>query len=161
MPRVSADGVRVGRVDYGRGVFAVRRFRRDETIGEVTGRIFDDPENGSNHCIDLGDNFSLEPAAPFRYLNHSCTPNCQLVLVEPEHLNGHPVPWRAVVDATRTILPGDELTIDYAWPADSAVPCLCGSERCRGWIVDRRELRKLARVNGHANGRSTARAKPR
>ena len=27
------------------------------------------------------------------------------------------------------------MTIDYAWPADSAIRCQCGSENCRGWIV--------------------------
>ncbi len=44
------------------------------------------------------------------------------------------------VESTRDIFPGDELTIDYAWPADRAARCLCGSPNCRGWIVDPAEL---------------------
>ena len=40
------------------------------------------------------------------------------------------------VEAIRDIMPNEELTIDYAWPADRAVKCLCGKPRCRGWIVD-------------------------
>jgi len=47
------------------------------------------------------------------------------------------------VESTRDILPGEELTIDYAWPADRAVKCLCGSRNCRGWIVDPNELNEL------------------
>ncbi len=47
------------------------------------------------------------------------------------------------VESTRDILPGEELTIDYAWPADRAAKCLCGASTCRGWIVDPDELHEL------------------
>ena len=47
------------------------------------------------------------------------------------------------VETTRDILPGEELTIDYAWPADRAMKCLCGAKSCRGWIVDPAELGEL------------------
>ena len=49
------------------------------------------------------------------------------------------------VETLRDILPNEELTIDYAWPADRAAKCFCGSERCRGWIVDPQELEQLSR----------------
>jgi len=48
------------------------------------------------------------------------------------------------VESTRDILPGEELTIDYAWPADRAAKCLCGSPNCRGWIVDPKELHAIS-----------------
>ncbi|MDR0871129.1 MAG: hypothetical protein LBN39_10100 [Planctomycetaceae bacterium] len=47
------------------------------------------------------------------------------------------------VESVRDIMPGEELNIDYAWPADRAVKCLCGSPKCRGWIVDPKELKLL------------------
>lgn len=47
------------------------------------------------------------------------------------------------IEAIRDIMPGEELTIDYAWPADRGAKCLCGSPRCRGWIVDPDELHLL------------------
>lgn len=47
------------------------------------------------------------------------------------------------VETLRDILPGEELTIDYAWPAEKAARCLCGSPKCRGWIVDPEELKEL------------------
>lgn len=40
------------------------------------------------------------------------------------------------VEATKDILPGEQLTIDYAWTSDRAVRCLCGVPSCRGWIID-------------------------
>jgi hypothetical protein len=47
------------------------------------------------------------------------------------------------IEAIRDIMPGEELTIDYAWPADRNAKCLCGSPQCRGWIVDPKELHLL------------------
>ena len=47
------------------------------------------------------------------------------------------------VEAIRDIMPNEELTIDYAWPADRAARCLCGQPQCRGWIVDPAERELL------------------
>lgn len=47
------------------------------------------------------------------------------------------------VESLRDIMPGEELTIDYAWPADRGTKCLCGSPTCRGWIVDPAELDEI------------------
>ena len=47
------------------------------------------------------------------------------------------------VETLRDIMPNEELTIDYAWPADRAAKCLCGQPRCRGWIVDAAERKLL------------------
>jgi len=47
------------------------------------------------------------------------------------------------VESIRDIMPNEELTIDYAWPADRAARCLCGKPQCRGWIVDPAERELL------------------
>ena len=47
------------------------------------------------------------------------------------------------VESIRDIMPNEELTIDYAWPADRAAKCLCGTPQCRGWIVDTAERELL------------------
>ena len=134
-------GVEAGPAKHGTGLFATRRFRAGQAIGEVTGKRIDDPEYGSSYCIDLGDDWSLEPGEPYRFLNHSCTPNAKLFLVFDD---GDPIEKRKVVlEALRNIQPGAELTIDYEWPADSAIPCGCESSECRGWVVDPDELHLL------------------
>ena len=38
---------------------------------------------------------------------------------------------------------GEQITIDYGCAADDPMPCLCGSTRCRGWIVAEEELPRL------------------
>lgn len=127
-----AAAVRIGRTPLGRGVFALRRFRAEQVIGVIRGQVIDDPGYTSNYCMELGEGRSLEPAAPFRYLNHSCEPNCELFSWETDD----PAPLdRLWLHALRPIEPGEELTIDYAWPADAAIPCGCGAGGCRGWIV--------------------------
>ncbi len=144
MPTV-ASLVRVGRVTFGRGVFAQKSIEKGIVVGEVTGKVIDDPNYVTSYCIDLGGSLSLEPRAPFRYLNHCCTPNCRLVLTECEYEDGSAAPSEVHVEALSDIAEGAELTIDYAWSAEGAIPCLCGSRQCRGWVVDANELSKLKR----------------
>jgi len=134
-------GVRVAESDTGQGVFATRRFRADETIGWVQGTIVDDPEYGSPYCIGIDEQRALEPAAPFRYLNHSCRPNCVLVMNPGE--GGQPAAGDIRVDTLREIVAGEQLTIDYAWPAEAAIPCSCGNSDCRGWVVDVKQLGRV------------------
>jgi hypothetical protein len=91
--------------------------------------------------MDLGGTLTLEPRAPFRYLNHSCSPNCELFMYDDAEYPQ--LAQRMFLQAIAHIEPGDELTIDYAWPADTAIPCDCGSPNCRGWIVDPVEMHLL------------------
>ena len=135
--------VRIDDTHLGKALFALRRFRKEQVIGVIQGKIIDDADYGSLYCMDLGGTRSLEPIEPFRFLNHSCEANCELFSWEyGEH--HQPLPTQLFLSATRTILPGEELTIDYAWSADAAIPCLCGSQKCRGWVVDESQLELLA-----------------
>jgi hypothetical protein len=139
--------VRVGNTHLGRGVFAQRPFSAGEVIAEVKGTVIDDPEFDSTYSIDLGGGLSLDPGPPFRFLNHSCDPNCRLFVLE--HDPPEPVP-QVFVETIRRLKPGDELTIDYGWPAKSAIPCGCRSRKCRGWVVDEAELPAVILANGPA-----------
>ena len=135
--------VEAKKAKHGKGLFAKKRFRPGQQIGEFTGEFINDPDYGSDYCIDLGDDCSLEPGEPWRFVNHSCEPNSKLFLV---YEDDDPLEERKVVlEALRNIQPGVELTIDYEWPADSAIPCGCESPKCRGWIVDPTELHLLKR----------------
>jgi len=123
--------VEVKESSIGLGVFALQEIEKDEMIGYLDGEIINNPNYESECCVYLEEDLSLEPIAPFRFLNHCCQPNCRLIYCPSD--NGElPTVW---VEATEPILPGMELTIDYCWAADVAVPCRCGSPECRGWIV--------------------------
>ena len=141
--RYGVKGVRIGDSPFGLGLFATRRFRPEETVGQVVGETIDDPDHGSDYCMDLFNGLSLEPGAPFRYLNHSCQPNCTLVHCEVEDEDGRACQPEMWVEALSAIRPGEQLTIDYAWPAELAIPCGCGSPNCRGWIVAQEQLHQL------------------
>lgn len=136
-PRIPAPKlpVLVGQSEVGFAVYARRRLSRHAHVGRIRGTIIDNPDYSSDYCMDLGGSLSLEPAYPFRYLNHSCEPNCEIV--QWEMGQGRSELWLHTIRAVQI---GEELTIDYSWPADSAIRCLCGTNSCRGWIVDPDEL---------------------
>lgn len=134
--------VRVETATVGRGVFARRRLPAGFVVGEIRGRVMDGHPADPQYCMELGSGRILEPGPPFRFLNHSCDPNCELFYWEP-----HDDPTqedRLWLQTIRPIHTGEELLIDYRWPADAAIPCQCGTPACRGWVVDPEELHLLA-----------------
>ena len=177
--KVFPSGVRIDKTPYGFGVFAFAFIPQGTSIARVSGHVIHDSGYSSDYCIDAGDGKVLEPAPPFCYLNHSCEPNCELMVYDTEESaeleeGSEPAddcvygrmegdenapddtieeeedgktecePEAEVwVEAIRDIMPNEELTIDYSWPADRAAQCLCGKPQCRGWIVDPAERDRL------------------
>src|SRR5205807_270275 len=70
----------------------------------------------------------LVPPSPMKYLNHSCEPNCGLLIRRG-------VEWLEI-HALRDIVAGEELTLDYETFEEEfeamTGPCLCQSPNCRG-----------------------------
>ena len=73
-----------------------------------------------------------------RFINHSCDPN-----VQSFNLTGQVDSnvYHAIgLFASRKIMPGEELSIDYQWDKidltiKEDVPCLCNSIKCRGYLM--------------------------
>lgn len=135
------DSVRLGETHVGKGVFTERSYPAGAVIGEITGDVVTDRAHGSSYSFEIDEQTQLEPYAPFRYLNHSCEPNCEFDHFDDDGEYGAGA--RLYVIALGDILAGAELTIDYNWPARSAIPCRCCAESCRGWIVCLDELEEL------------------
>lgn len=74
--------------------------------------------------FDLDGNIAENPA---RFLNHSCTPNCDADLEDD----------RIWIVAKRDIRAGEELTFNYRFDLIDYrdQPCRCGSSDCVGFIV--------------------------
>jgi uncharacterized protein len=113
-------------------VFAQAPIRVGEAVVIWGGRLFsaDEIQAGIPRIQSLAmidADFSLgslmhEPVTPDEFMNHSCDPNVWLQDA-------------VTLIVRRTILAGEELTIDYAlWEADPewSMPCQCGSRLCRG-----------------------------
>jgi hypothetical protein len=133
--------VEVHETHVGRGVFARRKLKAGMVLGEIHGQIFPVEPDDPSYCMELPSGMVLEPAAPLRFLNHSCDPNCELFYWFDE--DGSLQEDRLWLQTIRSINAGDELLIDYCWPADAAIPCRCGTAVCRLWIVDPAERHLL------------------
>jgi len=149
--------VRPGPTHVGRGVFARRRIRGGTVIGEIRGTVCDAHPPDPSYCMELPSGRVLEPGPPFRFLNHSCDPNCELFYwcEDDDRASQEDRLW---VQTVRDVAAGEELSIDYCWPADAAIPCRCGASNCRGWIVDPEEWHLLPEAR--ADERSPPSAPP-
>jgi hypothetical protein len=137
---IEPDCVRVQETHIGKGVFAVRRYPATAVIGEITGELFDDPGHSDEYTFEFTEEIYLNPAEPFRFLNHSCDPNCEFDLFDQDQTDDEPARSGLFLIAKRIIEPGEPLTIDYHWPLEDAIRCQCGEPNCRGWVVDRETL---------------------
>jgi len=132
----------------GHGVYARRDIPSGTRLIEYTGERIssaeadrrDEAERNERHHTFL---FILSPRTVIdaryggnasKYINHSCDPNCE-ARFEGAHI------W---IYAIRDIRAGEELAYDYEydWEPDytlddlAAWGCRCGSEKCRGTLVD-------------------------
>ncbi|XP_002965618.2 uncharacterized protein LOC9636036 isoform X3 [Selaginella moellendorffii] len=87
---------------------------------------------GSSYFFRVGDGFVIDATQRGglgRFINHSCEPNCYAKIITVEGQK------RVFIYARTHIAPGTELTYDYKFPhEDQKIPCLCGAERCRGFL---------------------------
>jgi len=110
----------VGAGDYiaeyiGQRITEAEALRRDDVthsryspyVVHLAGRQFIDGAIGGNEI---------------RFINHSCAPNCELVLDD----------GRVFVAAARPINNGEELTVDYAFDRGEGFRCNCMTLGCRG-----------------------------
>ncbi len=136
--------VEIRHSENGRGLFAKKDFAKDAVVGRIKGKVVSDEKQDPRYVMELEDDKLLIPKAPFRYLNHSCRPNCMLFDWEDEPSNPKTGVKDLYLGTVRKIKTGAELTIDYSWPARFAIPCHCGSKKCRGFIVSEDELHLMA-----------------
>lgn len=134
----------------GHAVYAVSVIEPGELVGVWSGRIvgadaLDDlPEEIRHHTVQIEEDLylaSLGPDEPPDFINHACEPNAGL-------------DGQITIVALRRILPGEEVTIDYAMcdgsPYDE-FDCACGSPLCRGKVTgdDWRDPALWKRYAGH------------
>jgi len=88
------------------------------------------------HTIQISPDGHIVPDHPLGWFNHSCEPNCGLLIKADEQITQ--------AQALRHIEPNEELTFDYAtfeyeihhMPEE----CLCNSKKCRGTISGYKDM---------------------
>jgi SET domain-containing protein len=144
--------VRPSRI-HGTGVFARVDLREGSRVLEYVGeRVTKEEslrrrEDGNFFVFVVTDKFDIDGAVdwnPARFINHSCSPNCE-ARMEDERI------W---IIALRDIKAGEELGFNYGYDLQDYEdhPCSCGAPNCLGFMVAeehfedvrRKEARKRA-----------------
>ncbi len=141
------DAIIIGDTPYGRGVFASKKIKGAMPIGKIEGEFHHDKKYDSEYAMSFNDG-ALEPEEPYKFVNHSCEPNCELVELVVADQNSGKVFHELWIYALTDIKRGEQLTLDYAWPYTDAIECQCGSPNCRGWIVAANEVEKVVAKKG-------------
>jgi uncharacterized protein len=83
------------------------------------------------------------------FLNHSCAPNCETVVVGK----------RIFIQAIRDIAANEELVYEYHLydSDDDNADCYCGAEKCRGTMYSDEELARRALIAKRRESKSAAR----
>ena len=132
---------------HGKGVFALQRLAKGETVIEYTGEVISWKEALRRHPHDPKDPnhtfyFHIDDKrvidAKFggnaaRWINHACSPSC-----EADEAGG-----RVFIKALRKIEAGEELFYDYGLTIDERYThklkkqyeCRCGTRACRGTLM--------------------------
>ncbi len=132
---------------HGRGVFALTAIPRGTRLMEYLGerishdeadRRYAEEHENSPHTMLFAVNDEVvidatRRGSSARFINHSCSPNCEAIEEE----------GRIFIETIRTVQAGQELTYDYNLVLEErhtpavkrAHACFCGSRRCRGTLL--------------------------
>ena len=121
---------------HGTGGFAKARIARGARLIEYVGAVIDKAESlrrcmaNNPYIFTLDDQHDLDGDVtwnPARFINHSCSANCDA------ELDG----GRIWFSANRDIEPGEEVTINYGYDLAEYkdYPCQCGARNCVGYMV--------------------------
>jgi hypothetical protein len=108
---------------FGRGVYSLTSWKPAELILISTGKL---GSQQTAHTIQVDKELHLLAETPLLYLNHSCDPNCGLLVPSGSA--------EISLHARRKIKAGEELTLDYESFEESIQflkECACGSPLCR------------------------------
>ena len=113
---------------HGYGVFAGEAINKNKRIIDYAGELINNRQSEKREdkylakgCIwvfRVNRNWSRDAAVDgnvARFINHSCTPNCYIDVVDKTI-------W---VRAAKNIRKGQELTYDYNTEGDKVIPCRC------------------------------------
>ena len=138
---------------HGNGVFALQAIARGAVLcryggtlmthEEADARYGDALESGHTFLFTLNDHYIVDGGRRgtiARWINHSCSPNCEAQIVE--HTGDRRLD-RIEIHALRDIGAGEELAYDYGIRLEvphtarmkALWPCRCGAPQCSGTML--------------------------
>jgi SET domain-containing protein len=139
---------------HGNGVFAAKSLPTKKRVVQYRGALLThdevdtthggDIETGHTFLFTLNDLFVIDGNTRgniARWINHSCTPNCEATVVE--HRSGDVAKERIFIETVRPVHAGEELTYDYGITLEDRHTlrlkkiweCRCGAETCSGTLL--------------------------
>jgi len=139
---------------HGNGVFANVQIEKGERIIRYKGRLRTheevdeeyggEEENGHTFLFTLNDEYVIDgnfDSGVARWINHSCSPNCEAVVEEDAY--GRKDRDKVFIEALRRIKPGEELTYNYGIVLEERYTpklkklwaCRCGAKNCTGTLL--------------------------
>ena len=121
---------------HGTGAFAKIDLPEGNRVIEYVGEKIDKQESNRRCEADnpfifhLDENFDLDGNVdwnPARFINNSCSPNCDAELIDGKI-------W---IIARQDIQAGEEITFNYGYDLEDykSHPCRCGAASCIGYIL--------------------------
>ncbi|KAM9744610.1 histone-lysine N-methyltransferase SETD1B-like [Menidia menidia] len=124
------------------GLFAMEPIAADEMVIEYVGQIirqviadmreqrYEEEGIGSSYLFRIDQDTIIDATKCgnlARFINHSCNPNCYAKIITVDSQK------KIVIYSRQPIAINEEITYDYKFPIeDIKIPCLCGTDSCRG-----------------------------
>ncbi|MDB4936541.1 MAG: hypothetical protein JWP87_3513 [Labilithrix sp.] len=153
---------------HGTGVFATRTIRKGEELIEYAGERITHEEADRRHADKAEDDghtflFTIDAKTVVdagvdgndaRFINHSCDPNCEVVISD----------GRLLVETIKTVKAGEELAYDYNLTRgldddpeiEKVFACRCGAANCRGTMLQPPKKKKQPKASGKTQAKSHA-----
>ncbi len=134
---------------HGHGVFAISKIKKNTKIIQYIGekvtrsegnrrsekrikKYLNSNKTGSVYIFELNKKYDIDGSPSYnkaRYINHSCSPNCEIDIINDEI-------W---IKSIKNIKKDEELSYDYGYSFDmndyKDHTCKCGSKNCIGFII--------------------------
>ncbi|MGH9598432.1 MAG: SET domain-containing protein [Terracidiphilus sp.] len=141
-------------VIHAAGCYTTAPIRKGAHVAEYSGRLMSKKEADADYCdspvtylFGLGDgSMVIAGHGLAMFINHSCDPNCETSEEDGDVL----------ITAIRHIKAGEEITYDYCLydGGDEEALCNCGTEKCRGTMYSKQEMRKRKVQSRRDNSRA-------
>ena len=120
----------------------VTKVEGDRRSAERIKKFLNKKNEGSVYIFELNKKYDIDGSPLYnkaRYINHSCSPNCEVDIIKNEI-------W---ISSIKSIKKGEELNYDYGYSFDeddfSDHICKCKSKKCIGYIISQDDWSKYKR----------------